>query len=367
VRVDVGIMYWGLGATYEEQSEIARVAEQLGYERIWVAEGYGSDAASILGWLTAQTASIGIGSAMFQVPARSPAMTAMTGATLDVLSGGRMRLGLGSSGPQVAEGWHGVAFGRSLQAMREYVDIVRLVVRRERLAYEGSVYRVPFEGRTMRPLKLSITPVQEDIPIYLGTMGPRGCALAAEIADGWMPMFLSPAHYLNQFLPYLREGASRSGRKLDDLDINPTMQLCISADIDQARDMLRPLLALYVGGMGTRKQNFYHRLVTQYGFGEAADEVQDLFLSGQRDAAERALPAELIDAVSLCGPEDVIADRLRQFEAVGINHLTVTPALGVHGIDRISQLRRLAAVARLQPTGNTGDGQLSGPLDVIAD
>jgi F420-dependent oxidoreductase-like protein len=367
VRIDVGIMYWGLGATYEEQSEIARAAEQLGYERIWVAEGYGSDAASILGWLTAHTTTIGIGSAMFQIPARSPAMTAMTGATLDVLSGGRMRLGLGSSGPQVAEGWHGVAFGRSLQAMREYVDIVRLVVRRERLAYAGSVYRVPFEGRHIRPLKLSITPVQQSIPIYLGTMGPRGCALAGEIADGWMPMFLSPAHYQEQFLPHLQEGAARSGRKLGELDVNPTIQLCIDADIDLARDKLRPLLALYVGGMGTRKQNFYHQLVTRYGFGTAADEVQDLFLSGQREAAERALPAELIDAVSLCGPEDVISERLREFEAVEINHLTVTPALGIAGVDRISQLRRLAAIAELNSVSDVPERRLPGSLGAVAE
>jgi F420-dependent oxidoreductase-like protein len=355
VRIDVGIMYWGLGASYQEQGEIALAAEQLGYERIWVAEGYGSDAATILGWLTAQTTSIGIGSAMFQIPARSPAMTAMTGATLDVLSGGRMRLGLGSSGPQVAEGWHGVAFGRSLQAMREYVDIVRLVVRRERLAYHGSVYSVPFGGAKSRSLKLSITPLQASIPIYLGTMGPRGCALAGEIADGWMPMFLSPAHYQEQFRPHLQDGAARSGRDLDDLDVNPTIQLCIDPDADRARDQLRPLLALYVGGMGTREQNFYRQLVTRYGFDEQADEVQRLFLAGRRDEAEQALPAELIDAVSLCGPPDVIAGRLQLFQAVGVEHLTVTPALGTTGVDRISQLRQLAAIAGLSPAGRALD------------
>jgi len=342
-------MYWGLGVTHQEQRDICLEAERLGYERIWVAEGYGSDAATILGWLAAQTTTIGIGSAMFQIPARTPAMTAMTGATLDVLSGGRMCLGLGSSGPQVAEGWHGIAFAPTLQAMREYVDIVRLVLHRERLSYQGTVYRVPLSGRTVRTLKLSINPVQDTIPIYLGTMGPLGCALAGEIADGWMPMFLSPAHFDEHFGPHLQDGAERSGRPLSELDVNPSLQLCIDPDLARARDQLRPMLALYIGGMGTREQNFYHRLVTRYGFGESADEVQQLYLAGRREDAERALPAELIDAVSLCGPADVIADRLKLFTDVGISHLTVTPALGTTDVDRISQLRRLAEIADLVP------------------
>jgi F420-dependent oxidoreductase-like protein len=342
-------MYWGLGATHHEQRAICLEAERLGYERIWVAEGYGSDAATVLGWLAGQTTSIGIGSAMFQVPARSPALTAMTAATLDVLSGGRMCLGLGSSGPQVAEGWHGIPFGPSLQAMREYVDIVRLVIRRERLSYAGTVYRVPLADRDLRSLKLSIEPVQSSIPVYLGTMGPRGCALAGEIADGWMPMFLSPAHYQEHFRPNLQEGAARRGRLLDDLDINPSLQLYIDPDLDHARDQLRPLLALYIGGMGTRGENYYHRLVTRYGFGDAADEVQRLYLNGHREDAAHALPTELIDAVSLCGPADVIASRLKLFSDVGIGHLTVTPALGIAGVDRVSQLRQLAAIAGLDP------------------
>ncbi len=358
MRIDVGIMYWGLGATHQEQRDICLEAERLGYERIWVAEGYGSDAATILGWLAAQTSTIGIGSAMFQIPARTPAMTAMTGATLDVLSGGRMCLGLGASGPQVAEGWHGVPFA-PLQAVREYVDIVRLVLRRERLSYQGTVYQVPLPARGMRALKLSISPVHANMPIYLGTMGPRGCALAGEIADGWMPMFLSPAHFTELFGQHLVAGARRSERQLSALDVNPSLQLSIDQDLARARDRLRPLLALYVGGMGTREQNFYHRLVTRYGFGEAADEVQRLYLAGRREDAELALPDELIDAVSLCGPAEVIADRLQLFAEVGISHLTVTPALGTTGVDRISQLRELAGIAGL--------ARAELPLDPVAD
>jgi F420-dependent oxidoreductase-like protein len=347
MRIDVGIMYWGLGVAHEEQREIAIAAEQLGYERIWVAEGYGSDAASILGGLTELTSEIGIGSAMFQIPARSPAMAAMTAATLDILSGGRMCIGLGSSGPQVAEGWHGVPFSRGLQTMREYVEIVRKVLSRDRLNYNGQIYQIPVAGKQTRALKLSITPIQPTIPVYLGTMGPKGCALAGEIADGWTPMFLSPDHYDQHFRPFLEEGALLAGRQLSELDINPSIQLCIDPDLDRARDQLRPLLALYIGGMGARKENFYHRLVTRYGFGESADEVQELYLSGRREEAERALPVELIDTVSLCGPADIIARRMDQLSQVGINHMTVVPAFGISGIDRVDQLRQLAGIAGL--------------------
>jgi len=345
MRLDVSIMYLGLGMEATDQLELVLLAEQLGYDTAWVAEAYGSDAATMLGWLAARTTRIGLGSAMFQMPARSPAMTAMTAATLDVLSRGRMRLGVAPSGPQVAEGWHGEPYGSALRRTREYVQILRLVLSGARLEYDGEIYRLPLPGGRGRPLKLNIAPVQEQIPIYVGGLGPKSVALAAELADGWIPMFLSPAHYREQFLPHLEAGASRAGRPLSDLDVNPIFQLFIDDDIERARDQIRPFLALYVGGMGSKGANFYHDLVTRYGFESAADSVQELFLGGNRSEAERALPAELIDAVSLCGPPAVVRERLALLSSLGIDHITVMPPFGGWTSEFPGHLRRLAEIA----------------------
>lgn len=350
MRIDLSIMYFGLGMHPHEQLELVLRAEELGYEAAWVAESYGSDAATILGWLAGRTSRIGLGSAMFQIPARSPAMTAMTGATLDVLTGGRIRIGVAPSGPQVAEGWHGESYGSPLTRTREYVEILRLVLSRERLEYGGKIYQLPLPGGRGRPLKLNIAPIQERIPIYVGGLGPKSIALAAEIADGWIPMFFSPAHYRERFLPHLEEGLRRAGRSLSELDINPIFQLYIDDDIDRARDQLRPFLALYVGGMGSKGANFYNQLVAGYGFESAAETVQELFLSGRREEAELALPAELVDAVSLCGPASVVRERLDFISSLGIDHITVMPAFGSTNGDSVDQLRRLAEIVSPTPT-----------------
>src|SRR5919199_524062 len=294
MRLGLNVAYWGLGLTPEQQLALVQEAEALGYDSVWAAEPYGSAAATVLAWLAGQTERIGVGSAIFQMPGRSPAMTAMTAATLDQLSGGRFRLGLGSSGPQVSEGWHGVRFARQLQRTREYVDVVRTALSRERLEYHGETIELPLPDGPGKALKLTISPVQERIPIYIAAIGPRNTTLAAEIADGWIPTLFSPEH-VGEFRPLLEEGFAHAGdgKGFDDFEIVPTVNVFVSDDLESARDAMRPYVALYVGGMGSRKQNFYNALVQRYGFDEAAREVQDLYLSGRRDEAAAALPAEL--------------------------------------------------------------------------
>jgi F420-dependent oxidoreductase-like protein len=344
LRLGVHIGYWGLGLTREDQLEIVQEAERLGYDSVWAAEAYGSDAATILGWIAGQTSRIKIGSAIFQMPARSPAMTAMTAATLDQLSDGRMLLGIGSSGPQVAEGWHGERFGRQIQRTREYVAVVRKALSRERLEFHGETIELPLPGGPGKALKLTIAPVQERIPIYLAAIGPNNTRLAGEIADGWIPTLFSPEH-VAEFRPLLEEGAARAdGRTLDGFDIAPTVSVFVTDDIAAARDAMRPYLALYVGGMGSRDKNFYNSLVRRYGFERAAAEVQDLYLEGKRDEAMAALPDELIDLVSLCGPKDVVRERLAVYRDAGVGTLGVTPLALAKG-DRLEQLRLVAELA----------------------
>src|SRR5919202_1774893 len=255
MKLGVHIGYWGLGLTREDQLEIVQTAESLGYDSVWTAEAYGSDAATILGWMAGQTSKIKIGSAIFQMPGRSPGMTAMTAATLDQLSDGRMLLGIGSSGPQVSEGWHGVRFARQLQRTREYIAVVRMALARERVEFHGETIDLPLPDGPGKALKLTIAPVQERIPIYLAAIGPKNTALAGEIADGWIPTLVDPEH-MPAMRRNLEEGAARAGRTLDGFDIAPTVQVLIDEDRERARDALRPYLALYVGGMGSSKQNF---------------------------------------------------------------------------------------------------------------
>jgi F420-dependent oxidoreductase-like protein len=340
MKLGISVGYWGLGLTAGQQIDLVKEAEAAGFDSVWAAEAYGSDAATVLAWIAAQTEKIKLGSAIFQMPARSPAMTAMTAATLDQLSDGRVILGLGSSGPQVAEGWHGQRFPKQLQRTREYVDILRKALARERLEYDGDIYTLPLPDGPGRALKLTIAPVQEHIPIYIAAMGPKNTALAGEIADGWIPLFFSPEH-VSDARELLEEGASRSGRSLDGFEISPSVQIRIDDDIDRARDAMRPFLALSVGGMGSRKQNFYNALVRRYGFEEAADEVQDLYLEGKKEEAAAALPDELIDTTTLVGPRDVIAERLAVYRDAGVGTLMVTP-VAFEPEERKSMVRDLA-------------------------
>ncbi len=345
MRLGVNIGYWGLGLSAQDQLAIVQEAERLGYESVWSAEAYGSDAATVLAWLAGQTTRIRLGSAIFQMPGRSPAMTAMTAATLDQLSGGRFLLGLGPSGPQVAEGWHGQRFARQLQRTREYVAVVRKALARERLEFQGETLELPLPDGPGKALKLTIGPVQERIPVYLAAIGPKATELCGEIADGWLPILLSPEH-----LPELRRaldaGAARGGRSLDadGFDIAPVVNVFVSDDRERARDVMRPFVALYVGGMGSRERNFYNALVARYGLEDAAREVQDLYLEGRRDEAAAALPGELLDAVTLCGPADVVRDRLRAYRDAGVGTLGVSPMAWTRE-ERLEQLRLVAELA----------------------
>ncbi|MEK6228215.1 MAG: LLM class F420-dependent oxidoreductase [Actinomycetota bacterium] len=327
MRLGLHVGYWGLGLTAGQQLEIVREAESAGFDSVWAAEAYGSDTATVLAWLAANTERIRIGSAIFQMPARTPAMTAMTAATLDNISDGRMILGIGSSGPQVAEGWHGQPFARQLQRTREYVEILRKALARERLEHDGEIYTLPLPDGPGKALKLTIGPVQERIPIYIAAIGPKNTTLTGEIADGWLPTFFSPEH-VGEFRELLEEGAARAGdgKAIDEsFDIAPNVNVSIDDDVERARDAMRPLLALYVGGMGSKDKNFYNALVRRYGFEEAAEEVQDLYLDGKKDDAAAALPAELIDRVSLCGPKEHVAERLEVYRDAGVGTLVCSP------------------------------------------
>jgi F420-dependent oxidoreductase-like protein len=343
MKLGVNLGYWGLGMGPQDQLQTVQEAERLGYDSVWAAEAYGSDAATVLAWLAAGTSKIRLGSAIFQMPGRSPALTAMTAATIDELSAGRMILGIGSSGPQVAEGWHGQRFGRQLQRTREYVTVVRKALARERLEFKGETLELPLPDGPGKALKLMINPVQERIPIYLAAIGPKNTALAGEVADGWIPTFFSPEHVAG-FRERLQEGADRAGRALDDFDIAPTVQAYVSDEREAARNRMRPVLALYIGGMGSRKQNFYNNLVQRYGYEQAAAEVQDLYLEGKKEEAGQAIPDGLIDSICLCGPRDVVRDRIEAFRDAGVGTLMVSP-MAFTAEDRTEQLRAVAELA----------------------
>ncbi|HEV3001054.1 MAG TPA: LLM class F420-dependent oxidoreductase [Solirubrobacteraceae bacterium] len=336
----VHIGYWGLGLTSEDQRDIVQEAERLGYDSVWAAEAYGSDAATILGWLAGLTTKIKLGSAIFQMPGRSAAMTAMTAATIDNLSNGRMLLGIGSSGPQVAEGWHGERFAKQIARTRDYVAVVRKALARERLEYHGETLQLPLPDGPGKALKLTIAPVQERIPIFLAAIGPNNTRLAGEIADGWIPFLFSPEH-TRDLAPLLEEGAQRVGRSLDGFMIMPSVNVLITDDEAAARDAVRPFIALYVGGMGSREKNFYNQLVQRYGFEQEAKEIQDLYLDGKKQEAAARVSDELVDTVAMVGRRERVRDRLQVFREAGVHTLGATP-LAFDKQGRLEQLRLLA-------------------------
>jgi F420-dependent oxidoreductase-like protein len=343
MKLGVHIGYWGLGLSSEDQLRIVQEAERLGYDSVWAAEAYGSDTATVLGWLAGQTSKIRLGSGIFQMPARSPTMTAMTAATIDQLSNGRMLLGIGSSGPQVAEGWHGQRFAKQLQRTREYVAVMRMALARDRVEFHGETLELPLPDGPGKALKLTISPIQERIPIYLAAIGPKNTALAGEVADGWIPTLFSPEH-VSELRPLLEEGAARSGKSLSDFDIAPTVNVFVTDDLRKGRDSMRPFIALYVGGMGSREQNFYNRVVGRYGFEREAKQIQDLYLEGKREEAMAAIPESLIDTVSLCGPPDHVRERLAVYRDAGVGTLGVTPT-AFTADERLEQMRLIAELA----------------------
>ncbi|HET8741615.1 MAG TPA: LLM class F420-dependent oxidoreductase [Gaiella sp.] len=322
-------MRLGLQLGYDDPlfwAGLAEEAERCGFHSVWTSEAYGSDAVSPLAWVGARTERILLGTAIMQMPARSPATTAATVATLDLLSGGRVLLGLGTSGPQVAEGWHGQAWGKPLTRTREYVAIVRAILRRDApLEHHGEHYDVPYSGTDAtglgKPLKLIVHPPRADVPIYLAAIGPKNVALAAEIADGWLPIFFSPERFAETHGPMLEEGFARRGGRPDRWDLAAHVPVVVTDDVGAGRDFLKPLLALYVGGMGAKGQNFYTRLASRYGYEEAAGTIQDLYLAGKKNDAIAAVPDALVDEVALVGDRARIADRLAAFRQCGVGTL----------------------------------------------
>lgn len=319
MRLGLNLGYWGSSPV--DNVELAREADRLGYHSVWTAEAYGSDAISPLVWVAAKTEKIKVGTAIMQMTARAPTVAAMTAATIDLLTGGRMLAGIGASGPQVVEGWHGLAYGKPVTRAREYVEIMRAVWRRaEPLEHHGEHYDIPCrEGSGLgKPLKLIIHPLRPNIPIYLAAIGPKNVALAAEIADGWLPIFFSPER-MNIYREWLDEGFARAGggKALNDFDIAPTVTVRLGDDVNACRNEIKPLLALYLGGMGARDKNFYFNLACRYGYEEAAYKIQDLYLAGRKMEAALAVPDPLVDEVALCGPRERIAERLNSWRACG--------------------------------------------------
>jgi F420-dependent oxidoreductase-like protein len=338
MRLGLNLGYWGSAPV--DNVALAQEADRLGFHSLWTAEAYGSDAVSPLVWLAAETEKIHVGTAIMQMTARVPAMTAMTAATIDLLTGGRMLCGIGASGPQVVEGWHGVPYGKPVTRAREYVEIMRAIWKREApLEHHGEHYDIPCkDGSGLgKPLKLIAHPLRSSIPIYLAAIGPKNVALAAEIADGWLPIFFSP-NRVDVYREWLDEGFAKAGGEksmTNGFDIAPTVTIALGDDVQACRDALKPNLALYVGGMGARDKNFYFNLACRYGFEAEANQIQDLYLSGKKKEAVAAVPDALVDEISLCGPRERIAERLEVWKNCGITTM-------ICGTSDINALRMMA-------------------------
>ncbi|HEY3551484.1 MAG TPA: LLM class F420-dependent oxidoreductase [Gaiellaceae bacterium] len=320
MKLGLSLGYAPPGTNPADLLPLVQQAERLGFDSVWVAEAWGTDAVSVLGWLAARTERIKLGSAIMQIPGRTPANAAMTAATLDLLSGGRFLLGLGTSGPQVVEGWHGQPWGKPLGKTREYVEVVRAALRRDVVEHAGEHYRIPWDGPGAtglgKPLKLMLRPLRAEIPIYLAALGPKNVALAAEIADGWLPIFVAPERFDEAF------GSSLSAAP-PDFEIAATASVLVGDDVAALRDALRPHIALYVGGMGAKGRNFYNALVRRYGWEEEAERIQELYLGGKQREAIAAVPDELVDALSLVGPKERIAERLEAWRETPITTLVL--------------------------------------------
>lgn len=337
MKLGINLGYWGAGMDADNLA-VAQEADRLGYDVCWAAEAYGSDAATVLTWVAAQTERIDVGSAIFQIPARQPAMTAMTAATLDSLSKGRFRLGLGVSGPQVSEGWYGVKFDKPLSRTREYVEIVRKAMSRERLTHEGEHWTLPLPGGPGKPIKLTVHPEREYIPLYIAAIGPKNLEQTGEIADGALLIFPSVEHLEDTAIRHIRAGREKVGKTMEGFDVCPTVPLAVGDDVQGLADMFRPYTALYVGGMGSAKQNFYNQLAQRMGYEKEAAEVQEKYLAGDKSGAATAVPHQLIDQTTLLGSIDRIAERMTGYAEAGVTTLTLAPA-GFTLDERLTALR----------------------------
>jgi F420-dependent oxidoreductase-like protein len=341
MRLGLNIGYSGGGI--ELPMQLVEEAERVGYDSVWTAEAYGSDAVVPLAWIGARTSRIRLGTSIMQMSARTPAMTAMTAMTLDALSGGRFILGIGPSGPQVVEGWHGVAYGKPLTRTREYVNILRQIFEREApTTFQGEHYQLPYTGPGAsglgKPLK-SILRSRPDIPIYTAAISPNGVACSAEVADGLIPVWMDPGKF-DLLLPALEKGFKKAGdgKSLETFDVAPFVAVVLGDDVDRCRSAIKPMLALYIGGMGARSKNFYNDYATRLGFGEAARRIQDLYLDGKKMEATALVPDELVDAIALCGPRDRIADRFQRWKGSPVG----TMILGTGQAEAVRLLAELA-------------------------
>jgi len=338
VRLGLTVGYSGRGVGLP--MDLIKEAESLGFDSVWTAEAYGSDAVTPLAWIGAQTTRIRLGTAIMQIPARTPAMAAMTAMTLDGLSGGRFILGLGPSGPQVVEGWHGVRYGKPLTRTREYIQIIRTILRREEGAeFHGEEYDLPYTGPGAtglgKPLK-SILHGRADLPIYTAAISPAGVKVAAELADGFFPVWMSPDKW-SVFAPHVEEGFKKAGggKSIANFDVAPFVTCVMGDDIAKCRNAVKPMLALYIGGMGARNKNFYNDYAKRLGYEEAAEKIQDLFLDGKKIEAMAAVPDSLVDEVALLGPRERIRDRLAAWKASPVGTMCI-------GSGQVEALRTLA-------------------------
>ncbi|HTF53170.1 MAG TPA: LLM class F420-dependent oxidoreductase [Pseudonocardia sp.] len=322
--------------------------ERAGLDIVYVPEAYSFDAVSQLGYIAARTERLELASGILQLYTRTPSLTAMTAAGLDYVSGGRFTLGIGASGPQVIEGFHGVPYTAPLGHTRELVEICRMVWRRERVEYQGKYYQVPLpadQGTGLgKPLKLINHPVRADIPIVIASIGPKNVELTAEIGNGWQPLFYLPERAADVWGDALAAGKAKRAPELGELDVAPQIPVAMGEDLGALRDAVRPLLALYVGGMGARGKNFYNDLACRYGFEAAAKTVQDLYLDGKKDEAAAALPDELLDGIGLIGPEGRIKERLAALAEAGVTTLNLTP-LGNSAAATVPQIERIVELA----------------------
>lgn len=327
MKLALGLGYWSSGPPAGSVEQIA-TAERLGFDSMWTAEAYGSDALTPLAWWGAATTTIGLGTSICQVSARTPAAMAMAAMTLDHLSNGRFRLGLGVSGPQVVEGWYGEPYPKPLARTREYVEIIRSIWARDLpVEHHGEFYQLPYKGGSDlgKPLKSTVHPLRSDIPIYLGAEGPRNVAMAAEIADGWLPLFFAPKDD-RFYRDALTEGFGREGarRSFKDFDVAAVVPVVAGDDIERAADAVRPMLALYAGGMGARNANFHLDVFARMGYEAECTKIQNLYLAGDKRAAIAAVPTRMVEDVALIGPPDKIRDDLARWDESVVNTIVVS-------------------------------------------
>jgi F420-dependent oxidoreductase-like protein len=325
----LGLVTGYSGPRMQNTIDLVLEAERLGFDSVWSGEAYGSDVITFLAYLGARTSKIKLGAGIMQMHARTPAMTAMTAMTLDGLTNGRFIIGLGPSNPQVVEGWHGVPYGKPLQRYREYIAILRRILAREApLEFDGQEYQIPYRGPGAsglgKPLK-SIIHGRPDIKIYTASIGPKGIELAAELADGLLPVWMSPDWYERLYEPHLEAGFAKAGpgKSRENFDLAPFVTCVMGNDVAKCREPVKANLALYIGGMGARSKNFYNRYVRQFGYQELAGQLQDLYLSGKKNEAQAAVPDELVDAVALVGPRERIRDQVARWKASPIKTMLI--------------------------------------------